>query len=119
MTQILAILRRKLSRLRGPRFIRSGLTRDDIHHMFALVPDSYREPAHWRLDVRIRGHWTACGLYGSSAAALREGLRQLARAREIRLVSQSVSSPGQPTLLKRYLVGAGSLRITDTREETA
>lgn len=49
------------------------------------------KPPDWRLHVRIRGHWTVCGLHSSSPAALREGLRQLTLAGELDLVTRDRS----------------------------
>ena len=82
------------------------------------------EDAPWRLDVRIRGHWTACALCMSPVSALCEGLRQLELAGEIRVLSRSVLQSDRGRVVHSLrLAGAGSLRITEgiagTREETA
>ena len=82
------------------------------------------ESAPWRLDVRIRGHWTASALCMTSVDALCEGLRQLELAGEIRVLSRSCLQSGRGRLVHSLrLAGAGSLRIAEgiagTREETA
>ena len=67
----------------------------------------------WRVDVRIRGHWTACGLCYSPMAAFQEGVRQLALAGEIDL---SVRRNGRldPTVwCARSRTGTASLRIEE------
>ena len=76
--------------------------------------DCEADPRLWHLDVRIRGHWTACGLHSSSAAALDEGLRQLTLAGELDLdVRPSRCGLGYEVQEVRLRPGAASLRVTE------
>ena len=72
------------------------------------------DPPRWHLDVRIRGHWAACGLHTSSAAAIDEGLRQLTLAGELSLaVRPSRCGLGYEVHEVRLQPGAASLRVTE------
>ena len=71
------------------------------------------DPPGWHLDVRISGHWTACGLHDSSRAALREGLRQLTLAGELGLAVRHVGGLVFEVWSARHMPGAASLRVTE------
>lgn len=85
----------------------------EVADRLALPVEKFAPP-RWRLDVRIRGHWTACGLHGSSAAAFAEGLRQLTLAGELNLAVRPCR-PGfvYRTWHARHLPGTASLRVEE------